>query len=131
MACKSTKTWGPIPVWSAKSTSLWLFHPVSGPLDSNGIDKVRVSFELRQSSGAATIRPALRMGNDGLTWDNPVAIGTATLSTEDVSHGNDYIDVSATTKTKGLVQLGIECKNTSGAGVEQCMAALKISTKEV
>ncbi len=100
-------------------------------MDSGGIDKVRVSFEMRQTSGAAEIRPALRMSNDALTWDNPVSIGITTRSTDGVTNGADFVDVSATTKAKALVQFGVECKNTTGTTCELCSAALKVDTKEV
>ncbi|NOY24830.1 MAG: hypothetical protein GXP62_03065 [Oligoflexia bacterium] len=36
MSCKSnTKTFGPILVCSSKSSSIWLFHPITGPMGSN------------------------------------------------------------------------------------------------
>ncbi|MCK6502490.1 hypothetical protein L6R53_03685 [Myxococcota bacterium] len=132
MSCKSaTKTWGPIPVWSSKSTTNWLFHPLSGPLDSTDIDEVRPSFEMPQNSGHAKIRPALRMSNDAQTWDTAVAIGNSTLSADGVSYGAAYEDVSATTSAKAWVQFGIECQNVSGGGPELCMAALKIDHRKV
>lgn len=94
-------------------------------------EQLRVSFEMRQNSGGTEIRPALRMSNDTQQWDTPVAIGAATRTTEGVTYGDDYVDVSTTTKAKVFAQLGIECKNTSGAGPEMCMAALKVDIKEV
>ena len=127
MSCSSkSKTWGPIPVWTNKTTTTWLFHPLSGPMDSTDINKIRASFELRQSSGALLMAPALRMGNDGLTWDSAVQIGTDTSSNEGVTYGAAFIDMHTTTQAKVLVQFGVLCKNTTGAIVEQAMAALKI-----
>lgn len=131
MGCKSsTKTWGPRPVWSGKSNSVWVFHPLSAPMDSTGVDKVRVSFEMRQNSGDAEIRPAYRMTDDAITWGTPIAIGTATRTQDGVTNGSQFYDESASTDDKSLVQFGIECKNGSGAALEMCMAALKVDIKE-
>lgn len=41
MSCKKSSTFGPLPAWSSKSTSTWLFHPVSTCEDSTGLTHVR------------------------------------------------------------------------------------------
>ena len=121
-------TFGPIPVWSNKTSATWLFHPLTGPLDSSKISSVRASFEMAQSTGLCTIRPAIRMSNDGQTWDTPVAIGAQTQSADGTNYGTSFTDVSSTTQAKQLAQLGIECQNVSGTATEMCMASGKFDT---
>lgn len=63
--------------------------------------------------------------NDGVAFDSPVAIGSQTRTTNGTTYGAVYEDMSATTKTKGLVQLGVEAKCASGNALENGMASLK------
>ena len=127
MACDDgSHAFGPIPVWSNKTNATWLFHPMTGPLDSTKLARIRASFEMAQDTGACKIRPAIRMSNDGLQWDTPVAIGTATLDANGTSYGTDFIDMSGTTKGKGKAQLGVEVINDDDTGLaEMCMASGK------
>ena len=74
MTCKDgTQSFGPTPVWSIKSTSTWLFFPMSAPLDSTTVKRIRASVQLAQSTGCKA-RAAIRMSNDGNSWEAPVAV---------------------------------------------------------
>jgi hypothetical protein len=41
MSFNKSSTFGPLPAWSSKSTSTWLFQPVSTCEDSTGLTHVR------------------------------------------------------------------------------------------
>ena len=126
MACASSVTYPAKGVWSQKSTSTWLFHPVSEAIESVGINNIRASFALEQSTGVIKVRPALQMSNDGLTWDNAVAIGTDTRNTDGTTFADNYEDVSATTQGKLYVRFGVQAQNDSGTDVEMGRVTLRI-----
>jgi hypothetical protein len=129
MSCNGgSHTFGPIPIWSGKSTSTWMFNPMSPVLDSSGVKRIRPSIQLAQSTGVL-VRAALRMSNDGNTWDTPVAIGTLTIHANGLAYGDDFVDVSATTKAKGKVQLGLEVQTLSGTAVELAMGSGKFDVE--
>lgn len=131
MSCKdSSNTYGPTVVWSSQQTNVWLFHPLSGALPSGGVKKVRVSFEMAQNTGLCKIRPALRMSNDGATWDTPQAIGAATRNSDGITYGAAFEDMSTYTEAKSFVQYGIEVENDSGSVVESCKATLKVDIED-
>lgn len=130
MSCNSSTLYPARGVWSQKSTSTWIFHPISEAMDSVGLRSVRASFSLEQSTGQLKIRPAIQMSNDGLTWDTPVAIGAATRSTDGTTHGADYTDLSATTEAKLFARFGIQCQNESGTDVELGRVTLKIDIQQ-
>jgi hypothetical protein len=132
MACDQTgTTYAPINVWTKKNDTDWVFHPVGPPEDANNLQIVRPSVELAQSSGTLTVRPALRTSNDGVSWDTPVAIGGQTRTSNGITYGSAYVDMTATTDTKQLVQPGIEAKNTSGTSLELGLATLKLDHRRV
>ena len=126
MACSSSVTYPAKGVWSQKSTSTWLFHPVSEAIESVGVNSVRVSFALEQSTGLIKVRPALQMSNDGLTWDGPQAIGIATRNTDGTTFGDDLVDVSTHTQSKLYVRFGVQAQNDSGTDVELGRVTLRI-----
>lgn len=128
MSCskKESLTLGPIPAWTVKSTTNWNFFALSPPMSSSGVINVRVSFEMANNSGDCKIRPVLRMSNDGVTWDSPVAIGTATLSDDGTTYGAVFENMATTTTAKQLVQFGIEVQNATGSGVELCLVSMRI-----
>ncbi len=130
MSCSGTSSqFGPIPVWSKKSNSVWLFFPVSDPMDSTSVDEVRASFSLESSTGDLEVRPAFRMSNDGLTWDTPSPIGVATRATDGTTFGSTFVDISVMTRAKQLIQLGIEAKSNAGNGLENGMASMKADVR--
>jgi hypothetical protein len=126
MACSSSVTYPAKGVWTMKSTSTWMFHPVSEAISSVGINQIRASFSLEQSTGVIKVRPALQMSNDGLSWDTPVAIGAATRNTDGTTFGSDYADLSATTQAKLYVRFGVQAQNDSGTDVEMGRVTLRI-----
>lgn len=131
MACESgSHQAGPLPVWSQKDTTNWVFHPALPPMDSARHKYVRASIEMAQNSGACKIRPALRMSNDGVTWDTPVAIGSDTRNSNGTTYGNTFNDMGTTTAAKQIVQYGVQAVNDSGTALEMCSASLKIDVKE-
>ncbi len=132
MACdQSGTTYPPINAWTKKDDTNWNFHPVGAPVDANNFQLVRPSFELAQSSGLLTVRPALRTSNDGTTWDTPVAIGGQSRNTNGITYGSAYTDMTATTDGKQLVQPGVEVKNTSGSALEMGLVTLKLDHRTV
>lgn len=127
MACEEAgTTYSPIIVWTRKNDTDWVFHPVGVPVDANGFQLVRPSIELSQSSGALIVRPAVRTSNDGSSWDTPVAIGSQTRSSNGITYGSAFEDMTSTTNAKQLVQPGIESKNTTGTSLEMGLATLKL-----
>ncbi len=64
MSCNGSSTSGPAPVWTNKTTNSWLFHPLAPPESSVGVNSVRPTLEVSQSSGAIKVRPALRYSSD-------------------------------------------------------------------
>ncbi len=129
MRCNNgARQYGPIPVWSKRDDTTWLFFPITEPMDSTDIKMVRASFALDSSTGSVEIRPALRISNDGITWDTPTVIGNPTpRSADGTTWGTAFVNVSSTTQTKALVQFGIQAKNTTGTTTQDNgMASMKL-----
>jgi hypothetical protein len=128
MSCNKSSTFGPLPAWSIKSTSTWLFHPVSTFEDSTGLTHARPTLEVSQSSGAVKGRPAYRYANDPANPDQPVALDAA--NNTQVNNGTKfgtYVDVQANSKL--VIQWGVEVCNDSGTSVEMAMFTLRIDRK--
>lgn len=129
MSCNDTTfEYGPIPVWTRRSDSDWVFSPISEPLNSTDIKRVRASWALDASTGNIEVRPAMRISNDGRTWDAPVPIGSPTPRSQDgTTWATGFDNIATTTESKALVQWGIQAKNTSGTSTQDHgMASLKI-----
>lgn len=131
-----THTFGPIPVWTKKSATVWLFFPTSGILDTGGIKEARLSLEVAQSSGDLEMRAAMRTSNDGVTWSTPVEISTMTQANDGTSYGSGYIDLwddvafpSDALQNKQLVQFGTFIKNESGSGLANANATLRLTVR--
>jgi hypothetical protein len=128
MSCNDSKTVGPIPVWSNKTTNTWLFHPLAPPQSSAGVNFVRPTLEVGQSSGAIKVRPAVRSSNDLQSWDAPVAIAEASMTqTNDGVKYGAFADIQA--GAKNFLQLGAEVTNSAGADTELAMVSLRIDSK--
>lgn len=127
MTCKpNTQTFGPTPSWTKGHTSNWLFHPMSPPQSTVGIRKVRAAVEVGQDSGDCKSRPAYRTTNDGVTWDSPVALGTTTQTGDGVTYDDEYVDISADTDAKQLVQFGNQLVHATTSDIHHCMVTLKL-----
>lgn len=128
MSCNGSNTYGPIPVWSGKSTSTWVFHPLAPPESSVGINFVRPTLQVAQSSGSVKVLPALRYSADMTTWDNVVAIDAANMTqTNDGTKFGTWADIQA--GQKNFLQLGAEVQNESGSVVEMGMVTLRVDRK--
>jgi hypothetical protein len=90
---------------------------------------MRPNLGLAQSSGNAKIRLALRMSNDGLTFDTPVAIGSLVAAAESSVFGTTYSDLASNLVSKRLVQFGIQCQNASGSNIELCSASAQLDLR--
>ncbi len=128
MSCNGSTTYGPLPVWSAKSTATWLFHPASAPESSTGIKFARPALEVAQSSGAIKVRPAVRYSNDMVTWDSASAIDAAnmTQTNNGLKYGS-FTDIE--TGAKLYLQWGVEVCNDSGTATEMALISLRIDRK--
>jgi hypothetical protein len=130
MACSASRNFGPVVVWSSGSTTNWVFHPVAEPEPSADVPTtMRPNLGLAQSSGNAKIRLALRMSNDGLTFDTPVAIGSLVAAAESSVFGTTYSDLASNLVSKRLVQFGIQCQNASGSNIELCSASAQLDLR--
>ena len=128
MSCTDSQTSGPIPVWTNKTNNTWLFHPVAPPESSSGVNFVRPTIEVAQSSGAIKARPAVRYSNDIQAWDAPVAIAEATMTqTNDGVKYGTFIDIQA--NSKNFLQLGVEVTNSTGTATELAMVTLRVDKK--
>lgn len=124
---QGSQTFGPLPVWSKRSTSTWVFHPGGPPMQSADVSpSIRPNLDVGQDTGAVKVRAALRMSNDGATWDTPVAIGTLTANSEGAVYASSYADLKATLTGKRLVQFGIECTNDTGTNLELARVSMQL-----
>lgn len=131
MACKDTLTLGPFTVWTQKSSSTYLFHPASSPESTVNWRDVRGSVENRASSGAISTRIVYRLSNDGVTWDNPLALyrspNNPQVQTNDgTSYGSGFVDLSADIQGKQWIQWGVEAVNSSGTSTELATVTVKL-----
>lgn len=121
---------GPHTVWTDGTTSP-TFHPLSDPMATRTVTNARVSFELDQdTSGLCKIRPALRFGNDGVSWDSAAAIDTTYRTAAGVTYGTAYVDLTAVATPRTWIQFGVEVANESGGAVNLCNASLMVEPKE-
>lgn len=128
MSCNGSSTSGPAPVWTNKTTNSWLFHPLAPPESSVGVNSVRPTLEVSQSSGAIKVRPALRYSSDLNTFESAVAIDAANMTqTNDGTKYGTWTDIQ--TGQKNFVQFGVEVENDSGTGTELAMVTLRLDRK--
>lgn len=128
MSCNGSTTHGPALAWSQKSTSTWLFIPLAAPESSVGINFVRPTLEVGQSSGAIKVRPALRYSDDMSTFDSAAAIDATNMT-----QTNDGIKYGAWTDIqsgqKNFVQFGVQVENDNGTATELAMVTLRLDRK--
>ncbi len=128
MSCTDSKTLGPIPVWSNKTNNTWLFHPLSAPQPSTGVNFARPTLEVAQSSGAIKVRPVVRYSNDMQTWDGPFAIDAANMTqTNDGVKFGTFTDIQG--GAKNFLQWGVEVTDSAGTPTELAMVSLRVDTK--
>jgi len=129
MSCSAdnARTFGPIVVFTSGSTSSWLFHPVGPPEPSSQVGTMmRPNLNIQQTSGNVKIRLAMRMSNDGLTFDTPVAIGALERAQLGAAYGSSFSNLATTLASKRLVHFGIESVNDSGTRVEVASASAEL-----
>jgi hypothetical protein len=144
MACKGcedgTKVFGPAAAWTGKSDQQAnaVFIALTGPMDSSKLRYVRTSLIVESSSGGTLMKPAVRMTNDNLTYDAPLAIdcisgaGVQSVSGNGSSVGDMFADLSTTLNAKQLAQFGVLVYNNAPAlAVEAGMVTLKIDFRAV
>lgn len=130
MSCqKPTSYHGPQTVWTGKSDveSASIFHPMSGTLNTAGLETVRVSLQMEQSSGGVKIKPALQTSNDQANWGTPILIGTQSLSANGSSYGAAFTDIKGIAAGSQFIRFGvIAYNNAGGLAVELASVALKL-----
>lgn len=121
---------GPKTVWTDGTTSP-VFHPLSDPLASRSVQNARVSIELDQDiSGLCKIRPALRYGSDGVTWDGDALIDSTYKTSAGITYGTTFVDLTGLGTAKTWVQFGVQVANESGSAVNLCNATVMVEPKE-
>ena len=107
-------------VWSMASTSTGLFHGLTTEMNSTELHKVRISFEIRNNSGAAKVQGAVRYKSPTATsWDSATAFGPSATTSEGWSFGTSFADLTTGHGTRKLLgQLGVVVVNDSGTDVE-------------
>ena len=130
MGCTSTRSYGPLPVWSNKKDDEWVFFAFSEALATAGVGKVRASFEMASTTGDTEIRPAYRTANDGVTWGSasPILFGSdSPRGANGTTYASGFVDLTTNLQGKALLQFGVECKNkTSVTTQEIANASLQI-----
>lgn len=102
-----------------------LRRPVGDFLEWGGLgDHPPVS----EDSGSGKMRPALRYSNDASTWDSSKELDAGCRTSEGISWGTSYVDITALagTTARAWVQFGVEVANESGTRVEVCNATLRV-----
>lgn len=123
--------YGPDVVYSKGSSTDWMFHPMSRAIGVAEVTAIRVSMKLDQDSGGCAARPALRFGDDGLTWDNAKEIDTNFFNAPGIVYGGAYVDILGLgTAPRNYVQFGVQVRNTSGSNLEFCKATLAVQVKQ-
>jgi hypothetical protein len=121
---------GPKTVWTDGTVNP-TFHPLGDPMASRGLINARVAIEMSEdTSGLCKIRPALRYGNDGVSWDASGAIDTTYRTSAGITYGTTYVDLTAVATTRPWIQFGVEVANESGSAVNICNATLLVEPKE-
>ena len=115
-------------VWSAGSTSSTVEHAFTGPINAATVHKVRLSFELRGSSGQTKVAGFYQYSDDGESWDASQALGPSFTTTEGWSYGTSFTDISTGTPAtrKLYVRFGIAVKNGTGTEIEYGRARLQL-----
>ena len=110
-------TAGPSPVWS-QGNSTGLFHPLTGPLNSGGVQWARLSLMLGQSSNKISVRAGLQYSDTGDDWDTAEEIGPAYTASDGEVFGSSFEDLTAVGTRKLFVRFGVFAKNTSDSEIE-------------
>ena len=113
--------------WSGGSTSTAnaVFHPLVPATSSVELHNVSLSFEIRNNSGAAKVRGAIRYGNVDGTWDTAVDFGPTATTSDGWAYDTSFTDVTALGTRKLLAQLGVIVYNDSGTDIEYCRVRVR------
>ena len=120
-------------VFSNKSSTstIGVFHALTPVTETANVKSARVALDLYGLS-AATLRVGYQLCDDGLTWPpsttTPNLYVLAAVSTESVSYGNAWEDISAIL-TKKYMRSGVWVYNSSGSLLEFALAAIRIELR--
>jgi hypothetical protein len=116
-----------LTVWTGKSTTVPVYFRAVDALDFSKVKFVRCSIQVDCSSGAAQARAVYKYTNDKISYDTPVA-----LTSYQANNGTTYgAWTDVTTSAKLFAELGVECENSSGAGVELAVVTVRFDFREV
>lgn len=124
---------GPTSVWTNNNTNA-IFHPLSPPMPTANMVKIRVAYQLSELSAGCRFRPSVRFSNDGAAFDGEQPIDVTNLSwiaTNGATFYPGYIDLTAVPNTtfRSWVQFGVEAKNdVGGTIIGNCNATLRIES---
>ena len=100
-----------------------------GPMNTAGIQSVRVAMKMANSTGDLRMKPAVRYSNDRIVYDaTPTDIGATTLTAD----GKDYGSFASLPGTvKPWAQFGYLVANISSGDpqLETCEGYFKLDTR--
>lgn len=128
MSCNGSTTHGPSAVWTNKTNDTWLFHPLCPAESAMGMNFVRITMEVGQSSGLIKARPCVRYSDDGVTWGGAATIDATNMTqTNDGTKYGTWIDIQS--GQKNFAQFGVEVTDSSGTATELANVTLRIDRK--
>lgn len=97
------------------------FQPLGHRMAIADFEKVSVSLEVQSRTSGLSVRPGLRYSDNGVDWDAPQGLGSASTTT-----GWTYGGFNAVSSGKRFVQFGAMASNDSGSKVEKGSVALQL-----
>lgn len=129
---KSPGSWlyGPRAVWTDGTTTA-IFHPLSEPMQTSALSKVRIAYQLSELGGPCRIRPAVRFSDDGGSWDAGAAVDStnyAYVTSNTVSYPPQFVDIYSIpgTTPKSWIQFGVQAANGAAGAPGSCNATIRI-----
>lgn len=115
-----------VTVWTANDGDA-IQHPVSDAIPSAGIKKIRVSLEMRNSTGPIQTQVYYQYSADGDTWETAVPVGPLVTDSGEPNFDATFTDIS--TDALPLLRFGVEASNASESGLNLAYVTYRIELR--
>jgi len=121
-------THGPIVVWTKRDNQNALAHPITGPLATSTIAKIRLGIQMEDTTGDLTATIGIRYSTDGDSWGTVTQIGSLSKVADGSAFEQAFASLPGTQEI--FCQIVVLAKNTSNSALEQAKVSLRIETRD-
>jgi hypothetical protein len=115
-----------VTVWTTNAGAA-IEHPVSDAMASAGIKTIRVSLEMRNSTGVIQTQVYYQYSADGDTWETAVLVGPLVTESGEPTFDSTFTDISA--DALPYLRFGVKASNASESGLNLAYVTYRIELR--